>query len=84
MSDLKREALEYHEMDPPGKIAIRATKPLINQADLALAYSPGVAHACMAIVEDPSMVDKLTARANGKESPYGSADRDRPEQVSGV
>ena len=64
MSDLKREALEYHEQDPPGKIAIRATKPLVNQADLALAYSPGVAHACMAIFEDPSMVSKLTARAN--------------------
>ena len=64
MSDLKREALEYHEQDPPGKIAIRATKPLVNQADLALAYSPGVAHACMAIFEDPSQVFKLTARAN--------------------
>jgi malate dehydrogenase (oxaloacetate-decarboxylating)(NADP+) len=62
--DLKRAALDYHEADPPGKVAIRATKPLVNQADLALAYSPGVAHACMAIVEDPSMVSRLTARAN--------------------
>jgi malate dehydrogenase (oxaloacetate-decarboxylating)(NADP+) len=66
MSDIseKRAALDYHESDPPGKIAIRATKPLVNQTDLALAYSPGVAHACMAIVEDPAMVSRLTARAN--------------------
>ena len=42
--DLKRTALDYHEMDPPGKIAIQATKPVANQHDLALAYSPGVAH----------------------------------------
>ncbi len=56
MSDttLKQAALDYHEADPPGKIAIRATKPLVNQADLALAYSPGVAHACTAIAEDPA------------------------------
>ncbi len=64
MSDLKRAALDYHEQDPPGKISVRATKPLVNQSDLALAYSPGVAHACMAIFEDPSQVSKLTARAN--------------------
>jgi malate dehydrogenase (oxaloacetate-decarboxylating)(NADP+) len=64
LNDLKRAALDYHEADPPGKIAIRATKPLVNQSDLALAYSPGVAHACTAIAEDPSMVSRLTARAN--------------------
>jgi malate dehydrogenase (oxaloacetate-decarboxylating)(NADP+) len=63
-NDLKRDALAYHEMDPPGKISIRATKPLVNQTDLALAYSPGVAHACTAIAQDPSMVSRLTARAN--------------------
>ena len=57
-------ALDYHEADPPGKITIQATKPVANQSDLALAYSPGVAHACMAIVEDPAMVSRLTARGN--------------------
>ncbi len=60
----RRAALDYHEMDPPGKIAIRPTKPVVNQADLALAYSPGVAHACTAIAEDPAMAERLTARGN--------------------
>jgi malate dehydrogenase (oxaloacetate-decarboxylating)(NADP+) len=66
MSDqnLKQAALDYHEADPPGKIAIVPTKPVANQADLALAYSPGVAHACTAIAQDPAMVSRLTARAN--------------------
>jgi malate dehydrogenase (oxaloacetate-decarboxylating)(NADP+) len=62
--DLKRASLDYHEADPPGKIAIRPTKPVVNQSDLALAYSPGVAHACTAIAEDPAMVSRLTARGN--------------------
>ena len=62
--DLKRTALDYHEMDPPGKIAIQATKPVTNQHDLALAYSPGVAHACMAIANNPSDVVHYTARGN--------------------
>ena len=57
-------ALDYHEADPPGKIAIQPTKPVANQADLALAYSPGVAHACEAIAEDPATVSRYTARAN--------------------
>ena len=60
----KKAALDYHEADPPGKISIRPTKPVINQADLGLAYSPGVAHACTAIAEDPAMVSRLTARGN--------------------
>ncbi len=60
----KRAALDYHEADPPGKIAIQPTKPLANQADLALAYSPGVAHACEAIAEDPSAATRYTARGN--------------------
>jgi len=59
-----RAAIAYHELDPPGKIEIRATKPVANQSDLALAYSPGVAHACLAIADDPSQVSKLTARGN--------------------
>ena len=60
----KKAALDYHEADPPGKISIRPTKPVINQADLALAYSPGVAHACVAIAEDATAVSRLTARGN--------------------
>ncbi len=63
-SNLRKSALDYHEADPPGKITIQATKPVANQRDLALAYSPGVAHACNAIAEDPSMVSRLTARGN--------------------
>ena len=63
-SDLRRAALAYHEAEPPGKIAIQATKPVANQADLALAYSPGVAHACMEIAEDPSTASRYTARGN--------------------
>jgi malate dehydrogenase (oxaloacetate-decarboxylating)(NADP+) len=63
-SNQRRAALDYHEADPPGKIAIQPTKPVANQADLALAYSPGVAHACEAIAEDPAAVSRYTARAN--------------------
>lgn len=62
--DLVKASLDYHEADPPGKIAIQATKPVANQADLSLAYSPGVAHACTAIAEDPSAASRFTARGN--------------------
>ena len=62
--DIRRSALAYHEADPPGKVAIQPTKPVANQNDLALAYSPGVAHACMAIAENPAMASRLTARGN--------------------
>ncbi|GAB5469050.1 MAG: NADP-dependent malic enzyme [Rhodospirillales bacterium] len=61
---LKREALAYHRERPFGKLAIAATKPLETQHDLALAYSPGVAAACEAIVEDPEQVVEMTARGN--------------------
>ncbi|HEX9701662.1 MAG TPA: malic enzyme-like NAD(P)-binding protein, partial [Rhodospirillales bacterium] len=61
---LKAMALEYHRHPRPGKLAIVATKPLVNQRDLALAYSPGVAAACEAIVADPAEVATLTARQN--------------------
>jgi len=61
---LKRMALEYHRLPTPGKLAITATKPLANQRDLALAYSPGVAAACEAIVDDPAEAASLTARQN--------------------
>lgn len=61
---LKDAALEYHRAPTPGKIAVMPTKPLANQRDLALAYSPGVAFACEAIVEDPAQASALTARGN--------------------
>jgi len=57
-------AIAYHAASPPGKLAIAATKPLATQRDLALAYSPGVAFACDAIVEDPAEAFRLTARGN--------------------
>ena len=61
---LRRAALAYHRLPHPGKLAVEPTKPLASQRDLALAYSPGVAAACDAIVEDPSEAATLTARAN--------------------
>ena len=63
-TDLRRAALEYHEFPTPGKIAIAATKQLVNQHDLALAYSPGVAAPCEEIVKDPNNAFKYTARGN--------------------
>src|SRR5207237_9455976 len=62
--DLRAGALVYHRMPKPGKLEIHPTKPLGNQRDLALAYSPGVAAACEAIVADPATARDLTARAN--------------------
>ena len=62
--ELKRAALDYHRAAPAGKIRITPTKPLLTQRDLGLAYSPGVAAACEAIVEDPREVSALTARGN--------------------
>ncbi|WP_374588316.1 NADP-dependent malic enzyme [Ideonella dechloratans] len=63
-AQLRRAALEYHEFPTPGKVAISATKQLINQRDLALAYSPGVAAACEEIVEDPANAFRYTSRGN--------------------
>ncbi|SKC83083.1 NADP-dependent malic enzyme, partial [Pseudoxanthomonas indica] len=60
----KQAALEYHRLSPPGKIKVTPTKPMLTQRDLALAYSPGVAYACEAIVEDPKAASELTARGN--------------------
>ncbi|MBU0752428.1 MAG: NADP-dependent malic enzyme [Gammaproteobacteria bacterium] len=62
--DLSAAALEYHALPRPGKISVVPTKGLTNQRDLALAYSPGVAAACDAIVADPREASRLTARAN--------------------
>src|SRR6187431_2920698 len=64
IKDLRLAALEYHRAAPAGKLAITATKQLINQRDLALAYSPGVAFACDEIRRDPAEAVNLTARAN--------------------
>ncbi|WP_374404299.1 NADP-dependent malic enzyme [Niveibacterium sp.] len=61
---LKAAALEYHRAGRPGKIAVTPTKALTNQQDLSLAYSPGVAAACDAIVADPAEASTLTARGN--------------------
>ena len=63
-AELRRAALEYHEFPTPGKIAIAATKQIVNQRDLSLAYSPGVAAACEEIVADPANAFKYTARGN--------------------
>jgi malate dehydrogenase (oxaloacetate-decarboxylating)(NADP+) len=62
--NLKEAALEYHRFPTPGKISVVPTKPMATQRDLSLAYSPGVADACMAIVEDPLQAGHLTARGN--------------------
>jgi malate dehydrogenase (oxaloacetate-decarboxylating)(NADP+) len=62
--DIRQAALDYHRLPKPGKLAIVATKPLANQHDLALAYTPGVAAACQAIVADPGSAADYTARAN--------------------
>jgi malate dehydrogenase (oxaloacetate-decarboxylating)(NADP+) len=61
---LKSDALHFHRAPRPGKLEIAATKPLANQRDLALAYSPGVAYACEAIVADPDEAANLTSRQN--------------------
>ncbi|HEY4081827.1 MAG TPA: NADP-dependent malic enzyme [Burkholderiaceae bacterium] len=63
-AQLRQAALEYHEFPTPGKISIAATKQLVNQSDLALAYSPGVASACEEIVADPANAFRYTARGN--------------------
>src|SRR6476619_4242700 len=62
--DLHSAALAYHRLPRAGKLEIVATKPLANQRDLALAYSPGVAAACTAIAADPAQAASLTIRAN--------------------
>mgnify|MGYP002778395759 CR=1 FL=1 len=61
---LRKQALEYHEQGRPGKLSVTPTKQLVNQRDLALAYSPGVAAACEEIVRDPANAWRYTARGN--------------------
>src|ERR1700760_3857309 len=62
--DFRKAALDYHRLPVPGKLAIQPTKRMATQRDLALAYSPGVAAACEAIVADPRAAAELTSRAN--------------------
>ena len=62
--DLHSAALAYHRLPRPGKLEIQASKPLANQRDLALAYSPGVAAACTEIAKNPAEAASLTTRAN--------------------
>ena len=67
MSDnenLRQAALFYHEFPKPGKLEIRATKPMANGRDLARAYSPGVAEACLEIRDDPANATRFTAKGN--------------------
>ncbi|WP_428543342.1 NADP-dependent malic enzyme [Profundibacter sp.] len=61
---LRQDALDYHEHPKPGKLEIRATKPMANGQDLALAYSPGVAEACLDIKADPATANRFTAKGN--------------------
>jgi malate dehydrogenase (oxaloacetate-decarboxylating)(NADP+) len=62
--EIRKAALDYHRLPRPGKIAIAPTKGLLNQRDLALAYSPGVAAACEEIARNPAEAASLTSRAN--------------------
>jgi malate dehydrogenase (oxaloacetate-decarboxylating)(NADP+) len=61
---LSEAALEYHRSPTRGKVSVTPTKPLSNQRDLSLAYSPGVAYACLAIEQDPSLAAEYTSRGN--------------------
>ena len=61
---LDEDALDYHRRDPPGKFAIKTTKPTSTQRDLSLAYSPGVAAPCRAIADDPTDAYDYTAKGN--------------------
>jgi malate dehydrogenase (oxaloacetate-decarboxylating)(NADP+) len=62
--ELREAALDYHRAPTRGKIAVNPTKPLSNQRDLSLAYSPGVAYACLAIEREPALAAEYTSRGN--------------------
>jgi malate dehydrogenase (oxaloacetate-decarboxylating)(NADP+) len=64
VDDFRQAALDYHRVSPAGKIKVTATKPMVTQRDLALAYSPGVAFACEEIAADPNTARDYTARGN--------------------
>src|SRR6186997_1303820 len=60
----RQDALDYHSLPRPGKIAVVPTKPLTNQRDLSLAYSPGVAEPCLEIERNPDLAYEYTAKGN--------------------
>ncbi len=60
---LRDAALDYHRLPTPGKVLVAPTKPLTNQRDLSLAYSPGVAYPCLDIAADPTDSRRNTPRA---------------------
>ena len=60
----RQAALDYHRLPKPGKLEIRATKPLANGRDLARAYTPGVAEACLEIAANPDTARDYTSRGN--------------------
>lgn len=64
MKYIKRDSLNYHQSDPPGKVEVRPTKPCLTQVDLSLAYSPGVAYPCQEIEDNPDDSYKYTNRGN--------------------
>jgi malate dehydrogenase (oxaloacetate-decarboxylating)(NADP+) len=64
MSDLKQRALDYHEFPRPGKVSVESSKPCATQADLSLAYTPGVAAPVRAIAEDPANAYRFTNKGN--------------------
>ena len=61
---LRDAALEFHRLPTRGKVSVTPTKPLSNQRDLSLAYSPGVAYPCLAIEQDPTLAAEYTSRGN--------------------
>ena len=63
-AELRAQALSYHETGRPGKLEVRVTKPMETSRDLSLAYSPGVAYACLAIADDPADAARYTSRQN--------------------
>src|SRR4051794_39392150 len=63
-AELQEAALEYHSTPVKGKISVTPTKPLSNQRDLSLAYSPGVAYPCLAIKDSPALAHEYTSRGN--------------------
>ncbi len=82
----RQAALDYHEFPKPGKLEIRATKPMANQRDLSRAYSPGVAEACLEIKADPQTAARYTARGQprrGGVERHGGA-RARQHRGAGV
>ena len=85
-AELRAAALDYHEFPVPGKVAIAATKQMVNQRDLALAYSPGVAAACEEIAADPANAFRYTAEG-WRRGPYvmpTDAIRDDPTVIGSI